>query len=280
MRKPNATVAEAQLNGERSPTQPRARSRAALTWRVVQGKAGRSMSDCEISSSSSVQPTSTPWAPASHRLVDDLDHPAAGLVDDLAVHELLVDRGVEELVVLDGGHDHLHPVGRHPVGEEAVLHRHGRPDEPDRGHPRRLHGLGDDVGEVEQRDVDGGLDLVGDLVERRRAEHQEVGTGLLHAAGGVGEQLTDPVPALGVLQCRQLREVDRGEDQLGRREAAEPFLHAEVEVAVVDEAGFPGHAADESDGLHGESLSVQPVRPDAPCAGPLAPADGSRARRC
>ena len=62
--------------------------------------------------------------------------------------------------------------------------------------------VGDHVGQVQQRDVDRRGDLVGDLVERRRAQQQEVGPAALDAAAGVGEQRADLVPALGVLERR------------------------------------------------------------------------------
>ena len=121
--------------------------------------------------------------------------------------------------------------------------------------------LGDDVTQVQQRDVDGVGDRVGDLVEGRGAEQQEVGTGALDAATGLGEQLADLVPALVLLEVGQLGEVDGAEHDLGRGQATESLLHAEVEVAVVDGAGFPAHAADQSDCLHGPKS----LRPGAPC---------------
>ena len=156
----------------------------------------------------------------------------------------------EPVVVLVGGHDHRDAVAAEPLGEELVLHRHLGADEAHGRRVLREAGLGDDVGEVEQRDVDGGLDLVGDLVERRGAQQQEVGAGPLDAATGVGEQLADLVPALALLEVGQLGEVDRAQHQPRRRQPAQPLLHAEVEVAVVDRAALPAHAPDEADGLH------------------------------
>ncbi len=114
--------------------------------------------------------------------VDDADDPAAGGVDQVAVHQLVVDGGVEELVVGRGRHDHLDAVVRHPVAEERVGHRHRGPDQCHRVGLGPQARLGDDVGEVEQRDVDRGGDLVGHLVERRGAQHQEIGAGPLHPA--------------------------------------------------------------------------------------------------
>ena len=78
--------------------------------------------------------------------------------------------------------------------------------------------LGDHVGEVEQRDADRGLDLVGDLVEGRGAQQQEVGAGALDAAGGVGEQLTDlrasaPRPRASVSSAKStVLSTSRGEE--------------------------------------------------------------------
>ena len=154
-------------------------------------------------------------------LLDHAEHASPGRVDDPAVHQLVVDRAVEHLVVARVGDDGLEAVPRQPVGEEAVRHRDRGADEPDLGHPLRPHLLGDHVPEVQQRDVDGGLHLVGHLVERRRAQQQEVRAGPLDTAGRVGEELTDLLPALLVLERGHLGEVDGAEHELGRRESAE-----------------------------------------------------------
>ena len=229
---------------------PRARSRAASTCRVVHGKTGMLQSAWWMRSSSSVQPRRTPSAPASQSSSMMLDDPAAGAVDDVAVDQLVVDRGVEVVVVRLVGDQHLEAVGLHPVGEEAVGHGDRGADEADPRHPGGLAGAGHHVGEVQQRDADGGLHLVGDLVERGRAEQQEVRPGPLDTAPGVGEQGADLVPLLGVLELGEPREVDGRHHQLRRREPAEPPLDPEVEVPVVGRAALPAHAADQADGLH------------------------------
>ena len=110
--------------------------------------------------------------------------------------------------------------------------------------------VGDDVGQVQQRDVDRRRDLVGDLVERRGAQQQEVRPAALDAAPGLRQQGADLVPPLGVLELGQLGEVDGAHHQPGRGQPAQPLLHAEVEVAVVDRAALPAHAADQPDRLH------------------------------
>ena len=134
------------------------------------------------------------------------------------------------------------------------FHRHLGPDEADRRRTLLEARRRDDVGQVQQRDVDGSLDLVGDLVERGGAQQQEVGAGPLDTPTGVGEQLADLVPALALLEVRQLGEVDGAQHQPRRGQPTQPLLHPEVEVAVVDRAALPANAADEADGLHDRSL--------------------------
>ena len=53
------------------------------------------------------------------------------------------------------------------------------PSRADPVEPARRGGVGGHVGEVEQRDVDGGLDRVGHLVHRVGAEHHALGAGRL-----------------------------------------------------------------------------------------------------
>ena len=120
-------------------------------------------------------------------------------------------------------------------------------------------GLGDHVGEVEQRDADRGLDLVGDLVERRRAQQQEVGAARARRPGPASAS-SSPICSQrsSSSSCGQLGEVDGAQHQPWRGQPAEPLLHAEVQVAVVDRAALPAHPADQSDGLHGAQSSSTP----------------------
>ena len=176
------------------------------------------------------------------------------------MHELLVDGVVEEVVVGGVGHDHGQAVTGEPVDEEGLLHRDLRADEPDGLDAGGADRGRDDVGEVQHGDVDRLLDLRGDLVEGRGAQEEEVGATALDRARGVGQQRADLVPALVVLEVGHLREVDGGEHELRRGEPAESVPHPEVEVAVVDRAALPAHAADESDGLHARKSAIYPDR--------------------
>ena len=152
------------------------------------------------------------------------------------------------------GDVHLEAVAGDPVGEERPRHRERRADQGDGVEPLLLAGLGHHVGEVQQWDVDRRLDLLGDPVERRGAQHQEVGAGALDALRGTGQDLRDVVPALLLLQRGDLGEVDRGHHGLRRAEPADPALDPQVQGLVVGGAALPAHPADQSDGLHGGSL--------------------------
>ena len=70
---------------------------------------------------------------------------------------------------------------------------------------------GGGVGEVQQRDVDRRLHLVGDLVHGVGAEHQQLRAGGLQPGRLVGQHVAGLVPLAGDLQLLDLGEVDRGE---------------------------------------------------------------------
>ena len=163
---------------------PRARSSAASTCSVVHGKTGRSTSAWWMSSSISVQPSSTPSAPASQSSSMSSTTRRRVRVDDVAVHQLVVDRGVEPVVVLRGrGTSTSSAVAGHPVGEEAVGHRDRGADEADRrSRPAARQASATTSARCSSGMSTAACDLVGDLVERRRAQQQEVGARPLDAA--------------------------------------------------------------------------------------------------
>ena len=70
---------------------------------------------------------------------------------------------------------HAPAMSGHPVGEEAVGHRHRGADEGHAVHAGGGARVRHHVGQVQQRDVDGRGHLVGHLVEGRGAQQQEVG---------------------------------------------------------------------------------------------------------
>ena len=64
----------------------------------------------------------------------------------------------------------------------------------------------------------------------------------------------DPQGVIGV------DEVGGVQQQLGGMDAAQTLLNLAVEELVVDGAGFPAHAAQDADGLHGAKLAGRNAR--------------------
>ena len=97
-----ADAVDAVLGGRLISWSASARSSAASTCSVVQGNTGISQSACLTSSSSSVQPRITPWAPASQSSSMTPTTVRARGVEDLAVHQLAVDDLVDRVVPCRG----------------------------------------------------------------------------------------------------------------------------------------------------------------------------------
>jgi hypothetical protein len=89
------------------------------------------------------------------------------------------------------------------------------------------------VSDVQQRDLDGGLDLVGQAVHRVGAQHEALGARALQALRVAGEQAPGLVPVTASLQRLDGREVDAPHHALRRVQAAQAVAHRLVEQAVV-----------------------------------------------
>ena len=152
----------------------------------------------------------------------DLAEALARLVADDADAELLVDDAVDLGALAGLGHDHLEAVlVAHPPDVEVLLHRVGRGQQADALHPGGADGRGGGVGDMDERDVDRGLDRRRDLVHRVRAEHQQLGARVLEVLRFAREQRARRVPVAGALHRLHVREVDRPQQQVGGVQAAE-----------------------------------------------------------
>ena len=78
---------------------------------------------------------------------------------------------------------------------------------------------------MEERDVDGGLDVVGHAVHEVAADQHEVGAGLLAALPGLGQQPAGSGPVAADLAVPDLGEVEGLECDPGRGVAAAAFGH-------------------------------------------------------
>ena len=171
-----------------------AKSTAARACSAVVAKTGTSTSSGPISSSISVQPRTTPPAPCVDQPPHHVDVRRPGLVADDPEDQLVVDHVVHERAVVALGHEHVEPVRAQPVGVERLLHGEPGAEQRDPLDPGATHRVGGDVGEVDERDVDRGLDGVGDLVHRVGAEHQALGARRLERPGLGGQGGTGRVP--------------------------------------------------------------------------------------
>ena len=173
-------------------------------------------------------------------------------VFDAAEAKLLVDHAMHAFAVVRLGDEHLDTVAlRKTAAVEGLLHGKARAEQADAGQAGTADGGCGGVGDVEQRDVRRGLDGGGHLVHGVGAQHDEVGSGARERLRGRGEHGAGGVPVAVVLQALDLGEVDAVQHDPGRVQAAEAGLHRFVDLAVVRHGGFPAHAAEEADGLHG-----------------------------
>ena len=144
---------------------------------------------------------------------------------------------------------------------EVLLHRVARGEQADAVDAGCLDALGGGVGDVQQRDVDGGLDIVGEPVHRVRAEHEALGARLLQAMGESGEPATGLVPVAAALELFDRREVHAPHDAFGGVQAAQSPAHGLVEQAVVLDRGLPAHATEQPDRSHRAIIARNPTVP-------------------
>jgi hypothetical protein len=100
---------------------------------------------------------------------------------------------------------------------------------------------------VQQRDPDGGLDLVGDLVHRVGADQQHVRAGGLESLGRLGKQLPGLVPPPGDLQQLHVGEVHRRQHNPSGVQTTEPLADKLVGKPVILRAGLPAHPTEHPD---------------------------------
>jgi hypothetical protein len=111
-------------------------------------------------------------------------------------------------------------------------------------------GVRGDVGKVQHRNADGRLDRRRHAMHRVGADQQAFGPGVFQPARGIREDAPGRIPVIGVLQARNLGELDTPQQQPGRVQAAQARGNQLVDALVVVQGGFPAHATDQPDGFH------------------------------
>jgi len=136
------------------------------------------------------------------------------------------------------------------AGDRTPLHREARAEQADAGDAGGRERIGGAIGDVQQRQRRGLGDRVCDLVHGVGAQHDEIGATCLQRTRRRGHGLTGGIPVAGVLQRFDLVEIHAVQQQPGRMQAAERVAHGLVDDPVVEQGGFPAHAADQANGLH------------------------------
>jgi hypothetical protein len=111
-------------------------------------------------------------------------------------------------------------------------------------------GVRGDVGKVQHRNADGRLDRRRHAMHRVGADQQAFGPGVFQPACGICKDAASRIPVIGVLQARDLGELDTPQQQPGRVQTAQARGNQLVDALVVVQGGFPAHATDQPDGFH------------------------------
>ena len=174
---------------------------------------------------------------------------------NIAEAELVIDDAVHPLPCSVIRHQHLQPEALlEPPLVEILLHGEAGAEQAYPGHPVGLEAMGRGIGDVEQGNVDGGLDLRRHLVHGVGPDQQEIGATGLDGPGLGRQQTGGGGPVTGMLQPLYLGKIDAIEQHPRRMQAAEPRPHTPVERLVVADGGLPAHATQQTDTFHEPSL--------------------------
>ncbi len=107
---------------------------------------------------------------------------------------------------------------------------------------------------MEQRDIDGGLNLGRHLVHGVGADQQEIGAAILQLARFRRQQTGGSGPVTGMLQPLDTGKIDAVEQHPRRVQTAELCPHPTVERLIVTDGGLPAHATQQTDTFHMNSF--------------------------
>jgi hypothetical protein len=183
--------------------------------------------------------------------LDGSDIGAAGLFAHDATAELFEDDAMK-IGAIDFRDDRGQPACREAIAVKALFHGEVRAQETDIPEAVGQEGIAGGVSDVNEWDINGGCDLVGNDVHGVGGQADEVGTRVLQAPGDTGQLLARDVPFAARLQIGYGSEIHRVDNKRGGVEATQPSRRLLVKDAVVMRRGLPAHAADQADGLHAE----------------------------
>lgn len=123
--------------------------------------------------------------------------------------------------------------------------------------------MGRGIGDVEQGNVDGGLNLRRHLVHGVGPDQQKIGATGLDGPGLGRQQTGGGGPVTGVLQPLYPGKIHAAQQHSRRVQTAEPLAYPPVEGLVIADGGLPAHATQQTDTFHGISLCNPMVQTNA-----------------
>ncbi|CRD54055.1 hypothetical protein BN1263460119 [Stenotrophomonas indicatrix] len=133
---------------------------------------------------------------------------------------------------------------------EVFLHGEGGAEQADTLQTGLHDRRGSRVGDMQQGQRAGRLDLSNELVHGVGADQQQVGATGLQPLCGIDHLVAQGIPVAVVLQLLDAGEIQRPHQQLRRMRAAQPRAYLFVDEAVVLRRTLPAHATDQAKRLH------------------------------
>ncbi len=140
--------------------------------------------------------------------------------------------------------------GLEPTPIEVLFHGVPGAEQADRAQSGFGDCSGGGVGDVQHRQADLLLNVIGHAVHCVGADDDEICPTRFHPLPSLDHQGRGPLPITLLLEFLNFGEVNRVEHDPGRVQTAYSLLHPLVDDPVVLGGGFPAHPPDQPDGVH------------------------------
>ncbi len=166
--------------------------------------------------------------------------------------EFFIDHSMDDIACRLGRRDHrkAEALGEPAADDRTVFHGETGAQQSELGPALGRGRFADRIGDMNERDLQRLFDGAGDLMHGVGAQKDAVGAAGLQAAGGIGQHPAHIVPAAFMLSLFDRTEIDAVHQDLRRMQRTQPVAHLAIDDAIIFGAGFPAHAADQSDHLH------------------------------
>ncbi len=186
------------------------------------------------------------------QFIDCLEVILPGLRLHGAQAQFFIDNPVHFLLALAIGYQHLNcKFVLHPALVEILLHGESGAQQTHLANAILAELRGRGIGNMQQGNVNGCLNLRGHLVHGIGTDHQKIGAAGLHPLASQAEDVGSGRPVICMLELFDFMEIDTGQTDPGGMQAAKPLLDTFIHEAVIGAGGFPTHATQHADGFHG-----------------------------